>query len=134
MSAITNYFCQIYENVDIIFIEIYRIHSVFWKWFSRKVITLIKETKDVYKDVYTRPLKKLIRNKNGAINRSSQSTKATFNQMNFWCIYSHFCEIFSYLIWSFICKGCQCTAQERIWPINFFYILISIQVTIAFYL
>jgi hypothetical protein len=26
MSAITNYFCQIYENVDIMFIEIYRIH------------------------------------------------------------------------------------------------------------
>ena len=26
MSAITNYFCQIYENVDIMFIEIYRVH------------------------------------------------------------------------------------------------------------
>ena len=26
MSTITNYFCQIYENVDIMFIEIYRIH------------------------------------------------------------------------------------------------------------
>jgi hypothetical protein len=26
MSAIANYFCQIYENVDIMFIEIYRIH------------------------------------------------------------------------------------------------------------
>jgi hypothetical protein len=26
MFAITNYFCQIYENVDIMFIEIYRIH------------------------------------------------------------------------------------------------------------
>jgi hypothetical protein len=26
MSAITNYSCQIYENVDIMFIEIYRIH------------------------------------------------------------------------------------------------------------
>jgi hypothetical protein len=46
--------------------------------------------------------------KNGVINRSSQSTEATFNQTNFWCIYSHFCEMksyFSYLIWSFICKG-----------------------------
>jgi hypothetical protein len=26
MSVITNYFYQIYENVDIMFIEIYRIH------------------------------------------------------------------------------------------------------------
>jgi hypothetical protein len=31
--------------------------------------------------------------KNGVINRSSQSTEATFNQTNFWCIYSHFCEM-----------------------------------------
>ena len=28
----------IYENVDVVFIEIYRIHEVFWKWFSWKVI------------------------------------------------------------------------------------------------
>ena len=26
MATITNYFCKIYENVDIMFIEIYRIH------------------------------------------------------------------------------------------------------------
>jgi len=41
--------------------------------------------------VYIHPLKKLKKNKNGA---SSQSTtEATFNQTNFWCIYSHFCEL-----------------------------------------
>ena len=33
--------------------------------------------------MYTRPLKKLIKNTNGAINRSSQSTEATFNQQSF---------------------------------------------------
>jgi hypothetical protein len=27
MSALSNYFCQIYENVDIMFIEIYRIRD-----------------------------------------------------------------------------------------------------------
>jgi len=38
-------------------------------------------------------VKETKKNKNGVINRSSQSTEATFNQTNFWCIYSHFCEM-----------------------------------------
>jgi hypothetical protein len=36
MFAITNYFCQIYENVDIMFIEIYRIHKYFESDFLEK--------------------------------------------------------------------------------------------------
>jgi hypothetical protein len=36
MSAITNYFYQIYENVDIMFIEIYRILNGFESDFLEK--------------------------------------------------------------------------------------------------
>ena len=69
--------------------------------------------------------------KNGAINRSSQSTEATFNQTNFWCIYSHFCEMksqFSYFIFHLYAKvghSIRWNALQRK-HISFLYIYIYI--------
>jgi hypothetical protein len=73
------------ENIDIVFIENYRIHEVFWKLFSWNVIHF--------------GLKKLsfwsVTNKNADIGKVTQSStvnqemlnEATFNQTNFWFIY-----------------------------------------------
>ena len=75
----------IHENIDIVFIENYRIHEVFWKLFSWNVIHF--------------GLKKLsfwsVTNKNADIGKVTQSStvnremlnEATFNQTNFWFIY-----------------------------------------------
>jgi hypothetical protein len=78
----------IYENVNIVFIELYRIHKVFWKWFSYKVIHFGLKNLSYYS----------ITNKIGSIGKGGLSctvqkamlTKATFNQTNFWFIFFSF--------------------------------------------
>ena len=84
MSTITNYFCT--------FHFLWKCwYHVYWNLsYSLSILKVIFSKS--YKFWLKKPWRNL-KNKNGAIKRSTQSTEDTLNQTNFWCVYSHFCDM-----------------------------------------
>ena len=113
----------------------YRYH-VYWNlsWFSRKVITLIKETKDVYTRLLKKEKKKWGDQQDFAIHRSYFWPNELLMYLLSFLWNEILALIFNMVIYmqrlaiQFV--EMHCTRMH----ISFLYILISIRVTIAFYL